>query len=80
MGRVDLDKQRHEIERLRRELAAKPPAERRVTTRAVARIVQDTHLEGRLGRFLVEADEPAARGGTDLGPTALQYMMAATAF
>ena len=80
MGRVNLDKQREEIERLRREMSAKPRAERRVTTRAVARIVEDVHIQGRLGRFVVESDEPVARGGTDLGPTPLQYMMAATAF
>ena len=80
MSRVDLEKQRREIERLRREMSARPPNERRTTTRAVARILEDVHLEGRLGRFTVEADEPAARGGTELGPTPLQFLMAATAF
>jgi len=80
MNRVNLDKQRHEIERLRREMGAQEPSERRVTTRAVARILDDVHLEGRMGKFVVEADEPLARGGTELGPSPLQYLMVGTAF
>jgi hypothetical protein len=78
--RVDLSKQLHEIERLRAELAAKPRDERRTITRATARILEDVHLEGRMGRFVVEADEPLARGGTEQGPTPLQYLMVGTAF
>lgn len=80
MSRVDLEKQRREIERLRREMSALPVEGRRVTTRAVARILEDVHLEGRAGKFVFESDEPLARGGTELGPTPLQYLMAGTAF
>jgi hypothetical protein len=79
-GRVDLVKQMHEIERLRAEMSAKPAEERRTTTRAVARILDDVHLEGRMGKFVVEADEPLARGGTELGPSPLQYLMVGVAF
>jgi hypothetical protein len=79
-GRVDLDKQMHHIERLRAEMRAKAPADRTTTTRAVARIIEDVHLEGRMGRFVVEADEPLARGGTEKGPSPLQYLMVGTAF
>jgi hypothetical protein len=79
-SRVDLTKQRHAIERLRAELSAKSREERRVTTRATARILDDVHLEGRMGRFVVEADEPLARGGTEQGPSPLQYLMVGTAF
>jgi predicted ATP-dependent protease len=79
-GRVDLDKQLSEIERLRAEMRAKTPDQRTVTTRAVARIVEDVHLEGRIGKFTVEADEPLARGGTEKGPSPLQYLMVGTAF
>ncbi len=79
-GRVDLEKQQREIDRLRAEMSARPRDERRVVTRATARILQDVHLEGRLGRFVVESDEPLARGGTELGPTPLQYLMVGTAF
>lgn len=80
MSRVDLEKQHREIERLRQEMSALPREGRRVTTRAAARILEDVHLEGRAGRFVFESDEPLARGGTELGPTPLQYLMAAIAF
>lgn len=79
-SRVDLRKQMGEIERLRREMRAKSPEQRRTTTRAVARILDDVHLEGRMGPFVVESDEPLARGGTDKGPSPLQYVMMGTAF
>jgi hypothetical protein len=51
-----------------------------VTTRAVARIIEDVHLEGRMGRFVVESDEPLARGGTDKAASPLQFLMVGTAF
>jgi hypothetical protein len=79
-SRVNLDKQMREIERLRAEMRATTPVERTVTTRAVARIIEDVNLEGRMGKFTVEADEPLARGGTEKGPSPLQYLMVATAF
>jgi hypothetical protein len=79
-ARVDLDKQMTEIERLRAEMRAKTPDQRTVTTRAVARIIEDVHLEGRMGKFTVEADEPLARGGTEKGASPLQFLMVATAF
>lgn len=79
-GRVDLAKQRREIDRIRAELSARPRHERRVTTRATARIIDNVRLEGRMGRFTVESDEPLARGGTDQGPSPLQYLMVGTAF
>jgi hypothetical protein len=79
-SRVNLGKQMEEIVRLRREMSAKSPDQRRTTTRAVARILDDVHLEGRMGKFLVESDEPLARGGTEKGPSPLQYVMMGTAF
>lgn len=79
-GRVNLEKQMHEIERLRAEMSAQPERERTVTTRAVARIVDDVHLEGRMGKFFVQADEPLSRGGTEQGPSPLQYFMVGVAF
>jgi len=79
-SRVNLRKQMGEITRLRQEMRAKPPDQRRTTTRAVARILDDVHLEGRMGKFVVESDEPLARGGTELGPSPLQYVMMGTAF
>ena len=79
-GRVNLEKQQREIERLRTEMGALPPEGRRITTRAVARILDDVHLEGRMGKFLVYADEPVSRGGTEQGPSPLQYFMVGVAF
>jgi len=79
-GRVNLQKQMLEIERLRVEMGAKQPDQRTVTTRAVARIIEDVHLEGRMGKFTVEADEPLARGGTEKGASPLQFLMMGTAF
>jgi hypothetical protein len=79
-SRVNLETQMKQIERLRAEMSAKAPADRTTTTRAVARIVEDVHLEGRMGKFVVEADEPLARGGTEKGPSPLQYLMVGTAF
>jgi uncharacterized OsmC-like protein len=69
-----------EIERLRADMRAKTPEQRTVTTRAVARIVEDVHLEGRMGKFTVEADEPIARGGTEKGASPLQFLMMGVAF
>jgi hypothetical protein len=79
-SRVDLAKQMGEILRLRREMTAKAREQRITTTRAVARILEDVHLEGRMGKFVVESDEPVARGGTEKGPSPLQYVMVGTAF
>ena len=79
-GRVDLDKQMGEIQRLRSEMSAKTPDQRTVTTRAVAKIIEDVHLEGRMGKFTVEADEPFVRGGTEKGASPLQFLMMGTAF
>ncbi len=79
-GRVNLEKQMREIERLRAEMRATEPSMRSVTTRAVARIIEDVHLEGRMGKFTVEADEPLARGGTEKGASPLQFLMMGTAF
>jgi hypothetical protein len=79
-GRVDLARQQAEIDRIRAEKGALPAQDRRVTTRAVAQIVANTRIDGRLGRFTVRSDEPAERGGDDTGPSPLQYLMAAVAF
>jgi hypothetical protein len=77
---VDLDKQMKEIQRLRAEMGGKAPEQRTVTTRAVAKIIEDVHLEGRMGKFTVESDEPFARGGTEKGASPLQFLMMGTAF
>jgi len=52
----------------------------KTTIRAVANLLEDMHIEARVGKFHLESDEPAVRGGTDLGPTPLQYFVAGAAF
>jgi hypothetical protein len=79
-GRVNLDKQRHEIERMRAELSATPKERRKVTIRAVARILDDVHLEGQMGKFHVQSDEPAVRGGTEQGAAPLHYFLVGVGF
>jgi hypothetical protein len=51
-----------------------------LTQRAVARIEKDLHMVGRVGRFKLESDEPPERGGEDLAPAPLQYVVAGAAF
>jgi uncharacterized OsmC-like protein len=60
-----------------REHAARNP---KFTVRAVARIVKDLHMVGRVGRFSLESDEPEAHGGTALAPTPLHYFLIGAAF
>jgi uncharacterized OsmC-like protein len=38
------------------------------------------HMIGRVGRFRIESDEPPERGGDDLAPAPLQYVLAGAAF
>jgi len=38
------------------------------------------HMIGRVGRFKIESDEPQERGGDDLAPAPLQYVLAGAAF
>lgn len=80
VGRVDLARQQAEIDRIRAAKSALAPEQRRVTTRAVISIAEDTKLEGRLGRFFVHSDEPPERGGDDTAPSPLQFLMAAVGF
>jgi hypothetical protein len=78
-GRVDLEQMQAAYRRERAALACSAPAERRRVIRAQASIDRNTHMVGRVGRFRLESDEPAERGGTDTAPTPLQYLMFAVA-
>ncbi len=62
-----MEKGRQVYEQTRARFAGNP-ALGKTTIRAVARLLEDMHIEGRVGKFYLEADEPAVRGGTDLGP------------
>jgi uncharacterized OsmC-like protein len=66
-------------EREREDLARGAAAERVRVIRAQASIDRDAHMVGRVGRFRLESDEPAERGGGGSAPTPLQYLMFAVA-
>jgi hypothetical protein len=74
-GRVDLERMGavYERERAAMERAAADQRERLV--RAHASIDRDCHMVGRVGRFRLESDEPADRGGTGTAPAPLQYLL-----
>lgn len=75
-ARVDLDKMQRAYDSTR-DNARKNPV---LTQRAVAHIDEDMHRVGRVGRFQLESDEPPERGGDDLAPAPLQYVLAGAAF
>jgi hypothetical protein len=74
-GRVDLAQMQAAYEQERAVLARSTPAGRRRVIRAQASVDRNTHMVGRVGRFRLESDEPAERGGTGLAPTPLQYLL-----
>lgn len=76
VGRVDLAKMREAYEESRERTKQQPV----LTQRAVARIDRNLHMTGRIGRFRIESDEPTERGGEDLAPAPLQYVVAGAAF
>jgi hypothetical protein len=78
-GRVDLARMRAAYEREREALARSAAAGRVRVVRAQASIDRDAHMVGRVGRFRLESDEPAERGGGGSAPTPLQYLMFAVA-
>jgi uncharacterized OsmC-like protein len=78
-NRVNMEKGRQVHEQTRARFASNP-ALGRTTIRVVAKTLEDMHIEGRVGKFHLESDEPASRGGTDLDPTPLQYFVAGAAF
>jgi hypothetical protein len=78
-SRVDLDKMRAEYEKFR-ESAKTGPNRGQITIRAVANIVENVHLEGSARGFRFESDEPAERGGTNLGPAPLSFLLMGAAF
>jgi hypothetical protein len=78
-GRVDLERMRAIYEQERAALARSATAERRRIIRAQASIDRNAHIVGRVGRFKLESDEPAERGGSGAAPTPLQYLLFALA-
>jgi hypothetical protein len=74
-GRVDLERMRAVYERERAAMAHASRDQRDRIVRAQASIDRDCHMVGRVGRFRLESDEPAERGGTDTAPSPLQYLL-----
>ena len=74
--RVDLDRMKKAYDATRANTQKVPV----LTQRAVAHIDKDMHMIGRVGRFQIESDEPPERGGDDLAPAPLQYLLAGAAF
>ena len=74
--RVDLDRMQKAYDASRANTQKTPV----LTQRAVAHIDKDMHMIGRVGRFHLESDEPPKRGGDDLAPAPLQYLVAGAAF
>jgi hypothetical protein len=74
--RVDLERMRRAYDATRANTQKTPV----LTQRAVAHIDKDMHMIGRVGRFQIESDEPPERGGDDLAPAPLQYLLAGAAF
>jgi len=56
------------------------PRTSKATLRASAKLVKNTLLEGRIGRFTFTCDEPPARGGDDAGPSPLEFFLIGAAF
>ena len=74
--RVDLDRMRKAYDATRTSVRSVPV----LTQRAVAHIDKDMPMVGRVGRFQIESDEPPERGGDDLAPAPLQYLLAGPPF
>jgi hypothetical protein len=74
--RVDIERMKRAYESTRADVRRVPV----LTQRAVAHIDKDMHMVGRIGRFQLESDEPPERGGDDLAPAPLQYVVAGAAF
>jgi hypothetical protein len=74
-GRVDLERMQAVYEHERTAMACATPDQRTRIVRAQASIDRDCHMVGRVGRFRLESDEPTERGGTDVAPTPLQYLL-----
>lgn len=51
-----------------------------VTLRATAKLVNNAYLEGQIGRFHFDCDEPVSRGGEDKAPSPLEYFIIGSAF
>ena len=78
-SRVNLKHMRAEYEKFRLSTATRPERGK-ISFRAVARIIEGVHLEGRVRGRTLECDEPPERGGKGRGPAPLDYLLVGAAF
>ncbi len=78
-SRVNLNQMGAEYEKFRAATATRPERGK-ITIRAVARVVENVHLEGRVRNHRLECDEPPERGGAGHGPAPLDYFVMGAAF
>jgi uncharacterized OsmC-like protein len=52
----------------------------KVTLRATANLIENTYLEGRIGKFHFASDEPPERGGDDRAASPLEHFLMGAAF
>ena len=76
-NRVNLERMRTEYEKVREQTRT---GSGKITIRAVARIIEDVHLEGTVRGARLESDEPPERGGTNAAPAPLSYFVIGAAF
>ena len=78
-GRVDLERMGQAYDQSKARYLANPGSST-VTLRATAKLVKNTLLEGRIGKYHFTCDEPQARGGEDAAASPLEYFLAGAAF
>ena len=76
-GRIDLEKAQRAYE-AGRERRLRSGG--KVTLRATAQLVENTYLEGRIGKFHFASDEPPERGGDDRAASPLEHFLMGAAF
>jgi hypothetical protein len=77
---VDLDAMRRSLASMVAETSSeRGPGAGTSTARATARIIANTEIEVRAGRYQFRSDEPPNRGGNGSAPRPLQYFAAGVA-
>jgi hypothetical protein len=78
-GRIDFNKVGQAYEKMRQQLI-QDPSLAKATLRASAKLLENLKMEGRIGGFKFECDEPPVRGGDDTAPSPLHFFLIGAAF